>query len=96
LIIGAGLRAHCSKLVRQYFKADEERIQLEFLPACAPELNPVEYIWAFLKNHEVSNPCVHYLHQVTDFARQQPQLDSAFWAQAQLLFRVFMHLCKDQ
>ncbi|MGH9962478.1 MAG: transposase [Pyrinomonadaceae bacterium] len=28
-------------------------IQIERLPAYAPELNPVEYIWAYLKQHEL-------------------------------------------
>jgi len=91
LIIWDGLRAHRSKLVRQYVEADEEGIQLEFLPAYAPELNPVEYIWGYLKNHEIGNLCAHNLHQVSDFARRRlksmqrrPQLVSAFWAQAQL------------
>lgn len=91
LIIWDGLRAHRSKLVRQYVEANEEGIQLEFLPAYAPELNPVEYIWGYLKNHEVGNLCARNLHQVSHFARRRlksmqrrPQLVSAFWAQAQL------------
>lgn len=32
------------------------RLQIELLPAYAPELNPVEYLWAYLK----SNPLAHF------------------------------------
>jgi len=91
LIIWDGLRVHRSKLVRQYVEADEAGIQLEFLPAYAPELNPVEYIWGYLKTHEIGNLCASNLHQVSDFARRRlksmqrrPALVSAFWQQAEL------------
>jgi transposase len=91
LIIWDGLRAHKSRLVREYVEADEQGIQLEFLPAYAPELNPVEYIWGYLKNHEIGNLCARNLYQVSDFARRRlksmqrrPALVSAFWSQAEL------------
>ena len=29
----------------------------EYLPPYAPELNPVEYIWAYWKQHELPNVC---------------------------------------
>ena len=32
-------------------------IQLAFLPPYAPELNPVEYLWAWLKRHALANYC---------------------------------------
>ena len=31
------------------------RIVIERLPAYAPELNPVEYMWGQLKTHEIAN-----------------------------------------
>jgi transposase len=33
------------------------QIQLEYLPPYAPELNPVENIWAHSKQHELPNVC---------------------------------------
>ena len=30
---------------------------MAFLPAYAPELNPTEYIWGHLKEHEIANLC---------------------------------------
>jgi hypothetical protein len=46
LILWDGLRAHRSRLVRDYVDNTKGHIQLAFLPAYAPELNPVEYLWA--------------------------------------------------
>jgi hypothetical protein len=34
------------------------RLQVERLPADAPELNPVESMWGHLKNHEIANRMV--------------------------------------
>ena len=91
LISWDGLRAHRSKLVRRYVEGDGVDIQLAFLPAYAPELNPVEYLWGYLKTHELGNLCASTLHQVSDFARRRlrsmqrrPTLVSAFWEQAEL------------
>lgn len=91
LIVWDGLRAHKSKVVRDYLERDAVDIQLEFLPAYAPELNPVEYLWGYLKNHEIGNLCARTLTQVSDFARRRlrsmqrrPKLVAAFWTQAEL------------
>jgi transposase len=91
LIVWDGLKAHKSKVVRQYIERDEVDIQLAFLPAYAPELNPVEYLWGYLKTHEIGNLCARKLTQVSDFARRRlrsmqrrPMLVTAFWKQAEL------------
>jgi len=34
---------------------------MEYLPAYAPELNPVEYIWSYLKHHAMPNFCARDL-----------------------------------
>jgi transposase len=34
---------------------------LEHLPAYAPELNPLEYIWGYLKHHATPNYCARDL-----------------------------------
>lgn len=93
LIVWDGLQAHKSRVVRRYVEASDGAIQLEFLPAYAPELNPVEYVWGYLKRHEIGNLCATNLHQVSDFARRRLRsmqrrstLVSAFWAQAELAF----------
>ena len=42
LVIWDGLRAHRSRMVQAFVDAQRGRVQLECLPAYAPELNPVE------------------------------------------------------
>ncbi|MFN8750668.1 MAG: hypothetical protein ACK5ZP_01600, partial [Betaproteobacteria bacterium] len=57
----------------------------------APELNPVEAIWAYLKKHEIANLGPITLTEVSDFARRRlksmqrrPKLIRAFWQQTEL------------
>jgi len=91
LVIWDGLAAHRSRLVRAYIETLRGAIQLERLPAYAPELNPVEYIWGYLKQHALANFCAHDLAQLSDVARQKLRsmqrrapLVTAFWKQAEL------------
>jgi transposase len=91
LIIWDGLPAHRSRLVRQHIESLNQRIVLEQLPPYAPELNPVEYIWAHMKSREVANLCATTIGQVSRFARnrlrsmqRRPRLITAFWKQAEL------------
>lgn len=85
------LPAHRSRLVRDFVAATRGRIELEFLPAYAPELNPTEYIWAHLKTHELPNYCPKTLWDLGATARRalrrmrrRPSLICAFWKQADL------------
>ena len=66
-------------------------IWLEFLPAYAAELNPTEYIWGHLKQHEIANLCPKSLSELSLEAvralkrmRRRPTLVLAFWRQAEL------------
>jgi transposase len=59
------------------------------LPAYAPELNPVEYIWGRWKQHELPNVCLKDYWQLSQHARRtlrrmrrRPTLMTAFWKQA--------------
>lgn len=91
LIIWDGLPAHRSKLVKEYVRASEGKVWLERLPAYAPELNPVEYIWAYWKKHELPNFCPRDYNQLSTQARKalsrmrkRTTLVKAFWAQTEL------------
>ncbi len=53
LVIWDGLKAHRSRLVRDYLDTLGGHIQIAFLPPYAPDLNPVEYLWAWLKRHVI-------------------------------------------
>src|SRR5262249_60084152 len=92
LVIWDGLPQHRSKLVKDFVAAQDERLTLEFLPAYAPELNPTEYIFGFLKQHELANFCAKNLWDLSEHARKalrrmrrRPRLVRAFWKQASLL-----------
>jgi len=93
LVIWDGLAAHRSALVREYLEALNGAVQIEQLPAYAPELNPTEYIWGHLKHHELANRCAADFHDLKSGARnrlrsiqRRPTLIRAFWQQAELQF----------
>ena len=78
LIIWDRLNVHRSRLVREWVEAQEGAVQLEFLPAYAPELNPVEGIWNHLKNHRVGKQSIagpdHLKHMVLSHLRRMQKL----------------------
>jgi transposase len=91
LIVWDRLAAHRSALVRDFIAAQKGRIAVEYLPAYAPELNPVEYVWGYWKQHELPNVCPKDYWQLSQQARQtlrrmrrRPTLIVAFWKQASL------------
>lgn len=69
LVIWDGARPHRSRLVRDYVDSTDGRLQIEFLPAYATELNPVEYLWAWLKRHALANFCPETLTELQRTAR---------------------------
>ncbi len=93
LLVWDGLPAHRSRLVRDFLQSLDGWIAWEYLPAYAPELNPVEYIWAYWKQHELPNVCPKDYWQLGEAARRtlrrmrrRPRIIRAFWEQAQLRF----------
>ena len=55
LILWDGAAIHRSLLVKNFIASTRGHIQVERLPAYAPELNPVEYMWGHLKTREIAN-----------------------------------------
>ncbi|MGF6265246.1 hypothetical protein OKW34_000270 [Paraburkholderia youngii] len=43
--------------MREYLDSTDGAIQMALLPGYAPDLNPVEYLWAWLKRHALTNFC---------------------------------------
>jgi transposase len=91
LVIWDGLPAHCSRLVREWIEEQRGAIATARLPAYAPELNPLEYIWAYLKQHELPNVCTKSLWSLGEAARtslrrmrRKKKLICAFWKQSSL------------
>ena len=93
LIIWDGVATHRSHKVRAWLEDQDGALAVARLPAYAPELNPVEAIWAYLKKHEIANLCRDTISEVGQFARnrlksmqRRPRLIAAFWKQAELAF----------
>ena len=83
------LAAHRSRRVWDHSAALKGHMHVEYLPAYAPELNPVESIWAHWKQHELPNVCPQDDRQLSQLARRtlkrmrrRPRLITAFWKQA--------------
>ena len=91
LVIWDGLKAHRSRLVREYVDGLAGYIQIAFLPPYAPDMNPVEYLWAWLKRHALANYCPNDFSELQTTARnklksaqKRPSIIAACWMQATL------------
>lgn len=90
-MIWDGAKTHRSHVVRNYLDSLDGHIQIAFLPPYAPDLNPVEYLWAWLKRHALANYCPDNLSELQTTARnklksaqKRPSIIAACWAQADL------------
>ena len=93
LIVWDRLPAHRSRLVQEFIELSEGHIATEYLPPYAPELNPVEYIWAYWKQHELPNVCPKDYWELDQRARKalrrmrrKPRWIAAFSKQSALCF----------
>lgn len=91
LVIWDGAPIHRSRLVGEHLATTKGRVVVARLPAYAPELNPVEYLWAHLKEHEIGNLIVREAWQLSHHAtaalrrmRRRPRIIRACFAQAEL------------
>ncbi len=72
VVVWDGAPIHRSKAIKQYLaEGAAARIHLERLPGYAPELNPDEGVWQYLKHTEMKNLCCE------DMARLQAELEAA-------------------
>jgi transposase len=77
------LATHRARPVQEFLRR-HPRVRTVFLPAYAPELNPPEYFWGYLKRHPLANLAPADAHQLERcaarhtrrIARQQPLLRS--------------------
>jgi len=91
LVIWDGAPIHRAAVVRDFVAIQGDRLLVERLPAYAPELNPAEYLWGHLKEHELGNLLVRHAHQLSLHAtralrrmRRRPSIIRACWKQAEL------------
>ena len=94
VLLWDGLNAHRSLLTRA-FLADHPRIHVFRFPAYAPELNPVEYLWANLKLNPLANLALMEVHTLADATRRascsvqhRPGLLRSFVAHSPLSLRL--------
>ena len=69
VLIWDRLNAHRAYLV-QDFLAAHRQLATEFFPRYAPELNPIEYVWGYLKRNPLANLAFFDLEQLTTTARR--------------------------
>jgi len=91
LVIWDGLPAHRSMELAKYLASTQGRVWVERLPAYAPELNPIEYLWGNVKGTDLANCSPKDLQELSDAARKsllkkrrRPNLIRAFWIQTEL------------
>jgi hypothetical protein len=70
VLLWDGLSAHWSQRMRAHLDAERGWLRVERLAAYAPELNPVEFLWANLKDGELANFAGDNLAEVADQAQQ--------------------------
>ncbi len=65
LVVWDGATIHRGQAVKNFLaQGAAARVQLERLPAYAPELNPAEGIWQLLKRGELKNRCCQDLDEL--------------------------------
>jgi DDE superfamily endonuclease len=70
VLLWDGLSAHWSTKMRAFLDSQRDWLTAERLPASAPELNPVEGLWANLKDLELANRPTTTLAEVADATEQ--------------------------
>jgi len=92
IVIWDRLNGHRSVLVREWVEA-KTRFELNFLPAYAPELNPVEALWSWLKgtclancSHDELEPLAREVRRGARRVRRRSGLLSGFRCKAGLFF----------
>jgi transposase len=83
---------HKGPLIRR-FLARNERLTLEYLPGYAPDLNPVEAVWGWLKYGKLSNFVPDDVDELDDWVieylvrlKWDPELLRAIWGGSELPF----------
>lgn len=66
------LNAHRGKRVRA-FLAKHPRLHVQLLPAYAPELNPNEYGWSYLKCHTLANHAPDNVEELAEAVRSKTE-----------------------
>lgn len=90
IVVWDNLTCHRARALRTWLES-HPGIHLEFLPPYAPELNPVEYFWSYLKTNPLANVAATELDPLAQLARHHgrrlqrtPRLLRSFFAHSPL------------
>ncbi len=73
-VIWDGAPIHHSHIVKDFLRERAaKRLHLERLPGYAPDLNPEEGVWNYLKRLGLANVCCRDLAELTEQVRQDKQ-----------------------
>ena len=61
-----GLSSHRSRHMRRFLATQRHWLVVERLPAYAPDLNPVEGLWACLKGGDLANRCCDTIEEMAE------------------------------
>jgi len=93
-LVWDNLQAHKSPLVKQIAR-DHPRLRVHYLPPYAPDLNPVEFVWSWLKCGRLANFVPDDLAELDDWAVEylvqlkfDPKLLRALWERSDLPFPI--------
>ena len=70
LLIWDGLPAHKAKIVKDHIASQSRWLRVERYPGYAPELSPVEFIWAPMKNKDLAHVPPNGLRQLKTMVRR--------------------------
>ena len=68
VVVWDRLQAHRAIVVRDFLKA-HPHVRRVFLPPYAPELNPIEYLWGYLKTNPMANLAIPDIDELADVTR---------------------------
>ncbi len=79
IVVWDNLPAHTSGAMGAWAATQQQWLQVEYLPAYAPDLNPVEALWSNLKGQELANLATDSPDEVMAAAHRGIQRIRAAW-----------------
>ncbi len=70
IVLWDGLPSHRSRVMTEFVQRNSRWLQVERLPAYAPDLNPCEGLWAHLKGGELANRAESTIGVVAELAHE--------------------------
>lgn len=68
ILIWDGLPSHRSREMLEYLSSQSHWLEVVRLPGYAPEMNPVEALWAYLKNGDLANLACRTIEEIESLA----------------------------